>query len=210
MKTRINYKKKTKKEFDKILEFVTFLNNFRLVERVQSVVGLDRKENDSEHSYIFTMYAWYVCNIFKLKLNVNKVIKYCLVHDLVETYAGDVGFWEKGELVNNKKEKEHEAYLKIKRQFSNFKELSKTILDYENKKDKEAKFVYALDKTIDVVEIFLENGKCWKEYVPEATFDKHLQKKREKIKEVEPAKSINEELHKRIQEIGILKFFNQL
>lgn len=60
----------------------------------------------------------------------------------------------------------------------------------------------------NVIEIYIEKGKCWKEIVTEATFEGHLERKREKIKDVQPAKDINEEIHRRIKEEGIEKYFN--
>jgi len=195
-------------KFDRLLSFVNFLNEYRNVLRIQTVPGQERRENDVEHSYIFAMYAWYICELYKINLDVNKILKYCLVHDLVEVYAGDTGFWASDEEKENKKVREHNSFLKIKEIFSDFPELFELIENYENKNDGEARFVYALDKTIDVMEIYIEKGKCWKELVPEATFEKHLEKKRDKIKDVEPAREINEEIHRRILEEGVDKFFN--
>jgi uncharacterized UPF0160 family protein len=56
-----------------------------------------------------------------------------------------------------------EAIKKIENRFSNFKNLIRIIKKYEEKKDEESKFIYALDKIIPPIQIYLEDGKLWRE-----------------------------------------------
>lgn len=44
-------------------------------------------ENDTEHSYNLTITAWYSAQQFP-KLDKDLIIRYALVHDIVEAYAG--------------------------------------------------------------------------------------------------------------------------
>lgn len=125
--------------------------------------GLDRNENDAEHSYQLAMTAWYLNTSEDLGMDTDKIIKYALVHDLVEVYAGDVFFHITSEDVQKKKElAEHEALQQIKEDFKEFPEMYETIEEYESKQYKESLFVYALDKVLPVLNIFLDNGRSWK------------------------------------------------
>ena len=145
--------------FDQLLNFVDFLQKFRKVERGVLVKGEDRNENDGEHSYSLAMLAWYINATYKLDLNNEKLFKYALAHDLVETYAGDVYFHKPDD---KKHEREDAASRRIAEEFREFPELHQTIGGYENKADKEAKFIYALDKIEPVLSIYLDGGRTWR------------------------------------------------
>ncbi len=86
-----------------ILDFTRFLNSFRAIKRVIFTVGDGEPENDSEHSYQLAMMAWYIISAENLKLDRNLVIKYALVHNLVEVYAGDTYFYRSDKEEKHKK-----------------------------------------------------------------------------------------------------------
>jgi 5'-deoxynucleotidase YfbR-like HD superfamily hydrolase len=140
-------------ELQNLIKIMEFTNQFQLVKRNQNVPRdfPTRLENDAEHSYQLTMAAWYLISTEKLTLNIDLVIKYGLVHDLVETYAGDLDpFMYTGNenFEEIKKQNEAEAFSRIKNEFKEFTELSELIHRYEQKEDLESRFVYALDKII--------------------------------------------------------------
>jgi putative hydrolase of HD superfamily len=108
------------------------------------------------------MIAWFLIEQDKLKLNKELCFVYSLAHDLVEIYAGDTYIFDKNHRLS-KYQREKDALIKIKKRFPNFKDLIKTIEKYEKKEDEESKFVYALDKIITPIQIYLEEGKLWHE-----------------------------------------------
>ncbi len=116
-------------------------------------------ENDIEHTYKLAMCAWFIIQQEKLHLNLNKVLRYVLVHDLVETYAGDTNTFIASELAT-KKERESES---LQRLLLEYPFLGKIIKKYEQKNDPESKFVYALDKLEVNLETLLDNGRSWKD-----------------------------------------------
>ena len=157
-----NGMKKFSKKLEQLIDFINFTHEFREVVRIARSPNNKRFENDAEHSYQLAMVAWFLIEQDKLKLNKELCFMYALAHDLVEVYAGDTYvFDDKHNLSKQKREKE--ALKKIKKRFSNFKDLTKIIEQYEKKKDEESKFVYALDKILTPIQIYLENGKLWKE-----------------------------------------------
>jgi len=149
------------KEFENIIEFIKFTHVFQKVERMIYVSGTDRNENDLEHSYQLALVAWYLVSLKELSLNTELIIKYAIVHDLVEAYAGDTYFLESESDRTSKDEAEHKAFLRIRKEFSEFGEMLTLIEEYEKKQDEESKFVYALDKVLPVLNIYMDQGRTW-------------------------------------------------
>jgi len=147
---------------ESLLQFVQFTHLTHHIERVAQIPGMNRRANTVEHSYQLTLLAWYVIEKEKLPLNKDLVIKYALVHDLVETYAGDT-YAHGTEGKETKTQREHDAQKRIAIEFPEFNDLHAYIQAYETKQDPESRFVYALDKLIDPVNIYMDNGKLWHE-----------------------------------------------
>ncbi len=150
------------KKFEQLIDFVQFTHEFQEVIRVARPPFRERFENDAEHSYQLAMVAWFLIEQDKLKLNKELCFMYALAHDLVEVYAGDSFTFDK-KIAESKHKREKEALQKIKKRFVSFKMLGKIIEQYEKREDEESKFVYALDKLIPPIQIYLEGGKLHKE-----------------------------------------------
>jgi putative hydrolase of HD superfamily len=166
-------------KLEDILSFTKLLNKFQEVERVLYVPGTNKLENDAEHSYQLAMLAWYILSNNSFNLNKDLVIKYALIHDLVEVYAGDTFLYSKDQNEHNSKnDREESARLRIKEEFLSFEDLHETISNYENKKDAESNFVYVLDKIHPVIQLYLDNGRMWKER--EVTLAMLIEKKKSK------------------------------
>jgi len=163
-----------------ILRFAELLNQFQAVERVVLVKNSKRWENDVEHSYMLTMLADYIISSGGYKLNRQKVMMYALVHDLVESYAGDTYILSKDAAhVASKHKREADALTRIIKEFPEYKDLGKHILTYEKKSDDESKFVYALDKIQPVIQIYLEGGRTWRKM--DMSFQDLMDHKNEKV-----------------------------
>ncbi len=153
-------------DLKELLKFIDFTHRFQLIKRQLLVTGEERNENDAEHSFQLALVGWYLIEQEKLKLDVNKVIQYALLHDLVEVYAGDLPFDQFFQDQIGSKEakvkREKLAHDQIKRDFPDFASLDSVITGYEQKSDSESCFVYALDKVLPVLNIYLDQGKSWK------------------------------------------------
>jgi putative hydrolases of HD superfamily len=163
---------------ESLLQFVRFTHLTHKVERVARIPGETRYANTVEHSYQLTLLVWYLIEKESLPLDKDLAIKYALVHDLVETYAGDTYIYDtKGK--ESKARREHDALERIAIEFPEFPELHTYIQSYETKQDPESRFVYALDKIIDPINIYLDDGKLWHE--KNVTLQELLQNKTEKV-----------------------------
>lgn len=149
-------------ELDSLLKFTAFTHLANKVERVARTPGVNRCANTVEHSYQLTLLAWYVLEKEKLSLNKDLVIQYAIIHDLVEAYAGDTYIHDQAGR-ETKEKREREAQERIEAEFPEFTDLHKLIKAYEAKNDPEARFVYALDKLVDPINIYMDDGKLWHE-----------------------------------------------
>lgn len=145
-----------------ILKFVNLTLKFGKVKRVVFVPSEKRFENDLEHSSQLALVAWYIAGANGLKLNTKKILQYALIHDFVEVYAGDTPFHKQNKILKAKLE--HKALVRLQKEFPEFTDLSKLILQYESKNDPESKFIYALDKVLPMLNIYLDNGRTWKKF----------------------------------------------
>lgn len=170
----------SKLELSDILQFSKLLNTFACVERVCYKPQTDVRENDVEHSYQLAMLAWYIAGNSSFDLDKDLVLRYALIHDFVEVYAGDTYLYSKNQDDHDsKKEREESARLRILKEFPLFEDLHTTILTYEKREDNESRFVYVLDKIHPVIQIYLDNGRMWKEQ--KVTLAMLLEKKKDKI-----------------------------
>ncbi|NQV93282.1 HD domain-containing protein [Candidatus Kaiserbacteria bacterium] len=170
-----------------ILDFITLTNKFRAVKRVVFIKDEGRLENDSEHSYQLAMLSWYLLSEKKTGIDKDLVIKYALIHDFVEVYAGDTWFYRSKAEDESKKKLEAESAIQLKSDLPEFIDFHQLIEDYENQINPESRFVYALDKIIPIMNIYLDGGDNWKEH--KVTLDNLIKNKTPKIAvspEIEP------------------------
>ncbi|CAN5698724.1 HD domain-containing protein [soil metagenome] len=164
----------------KLFGFSQLIGAFQKVDRVVYIPGTDRNENDVEHSYHIALIAWYLIVSEKIDLDLNLVLKYALVHDLVEVYAGDTFVFSKD--VAHKESKHAREAAAAKRlgvEFPEFPDMHTLIEEYEKRESREAKFVYALDKILPILMVYEDGGRVWKEHG--VTLERIKQEKLEKV-----------------------------
>ena len=77
-----------------LLKFELLLKKYNSIYRdLSSLHNAKNLDNDVEHSYRVAMLCWMLIDEYKFKLDANKVIRYALVHDLPEVYAGDISMY---------------------------------------------------------------------------------------------------------------------
>lgn len=96
--------------------------------------GLPTVESVASHSWSMSLLAMAYC---PSDLNLEKVLKMCIVHDLAEVVVGDI---TPEDDIINKAELEHQAFTEIAPQFLLLFE------EYEAGVSKEAQFVKKMDK----------------------------------------------------------------
>lgn len=117
-----------------------------------------RADNDAEHSWSLALLAIALAPEIDPKLDVGKVSIFATVHDLVEVYAGDTSVWADKTQHESKEERESDALARLKTDFPEFTTLFAYIDEYETGLSSEAKFVYALDKFLNLLAIIEDKG----------------------------------------------------
>jgi len=148
----------------KKINFILELEKLKAVLRKSKPIGLERFENSAEHSWHVCMLVMVLAEDANPKVDVFKVIKMMLLHDIVEIDAGDV-------LVYDEVARE-EAYLKeieaSKRIFGLLpthleEEFINIWNEFEDGITNESKFAKAIDRVIPVLQNINNNGQSWME-----------------------------------------------
>ncbi|MCL1913675.1 MAG: HD domain-containing protein [Eubacteriaceae bacterium] len=72
------------------LKFLIEIDKMKNIQRQTLLADKSRRETDAEHSWHFALMAWILFEYAGIDgIDIDRVIKMALVHDLVEIYAGD-------------------------------------------------------------------------------------------------------------------------
>ena len=99
----------TFQNLQKQLDFIHEIDKLKYIQRKTRLFNSDRHENDAEHSWHLAMMAMVLAEHANGKIEVLKVIKMLLVHDLVEIDAGDVFFFDTNNNHDNRAEEQEAA-----------------------------------------------------------------------------------------------------
>jgi putative hydrolase of HD superfamily len=147
-----------------LINFIKLTHEIRNVRRAILLETELRQENDAEHMYQLALTAWFLIEKDKLKLDKEKVIGLAMVHDIVEVYTGDIPTYAAEHSSPAKAINERLAASRLKKEWPQFKSLHLLIQEYEEKKSPEAKFVYALDKIMPMINNYLYGGRTWRKH----------------------------------------------
>ena len=145
-----------------VIRFNELLLQLQRVRRHIWIPGREARENDVEHSYQLAMMAWYINDAAQLGLDTEELLKCASVHDLVEVYAGDIPVLDHAARVGKHK-REVEAAARIAAEFSDFPDLGVWMNRYLACEDEASQFIYALDKIMPMIMVYLQGGTSWRD-----------------------------------------------
>lgn len=149
----------------KDIEFIVELDKMKSILRQTSIIGEDRREDDAQHSWHISVMAMILEEYTNEKVDVCKVIKMLLTHDLVEIFAGDTFCYDK---VGNqdKKKREDSAAEKIFGMLDEDKgkELRALWDEFEEMKTPEAIFAASMDRLQPMLNNYHNNGGTWRKF----------------------------------------------
>lgn len=118
-----------------------------------------RKETDSHHSFSLALIAYDVCTKYCPELDVNLVVRYALVHDLVEIITGDEDTLSLNhQQLLAKHERELVAWKELQLRLADYPSLLSALKEYEGLDTPEAATVYVLDKACTIWTHFWDEG----------------------------------------------------
>ncbi len=150
----------------KQIQFILEVDKVKNIFRMTKIHDGTRRENDAEHSWHLALMAFLLGEYSKESdIDMLKVMKMCIVHDLVEIDAGDTFCYDAAGNID-KLEREQKAAERIfgilpEDQGKDLKELWE---EFDAMETPEAKFAAAMDRLQPVMMNFLNNGGTWKEH----------------------------------------------
>lgn len=147
------------------IEFIKEIDKLKYIQRKTKLFNSDRNENDAEHSWHLALMAIVLAEHANEAVDLFKVVKMLLVHDLVEIDAGDTFIYDT--------QKEHtntdEERLAAQRIFgmlpeAQAEELTGIWEEFEAGNTAEAKFARAMDRLEPLLQNSSNQGGTWKEF----------------------------------------------
>ena len=144
------------------LRFIYEIDRLKLVLRQTLLTDESRNENSAEHSWHLAMVAIAMVPHAAEPVDIERVIRILLVHDIVEVDAGDVDIYD----VEGRKAKEAEEIAAADRIFALLPEPQGSELralwdEYEARETPEARFAYACDRLQPLMLNLATGGSTW-------------------------------------------------
>jgi putative hydrolase of HD superfamily len=147
---------------DRLADLQQLVAEFSKVMRVPQLGDTGRLENDVDHSFGLALTCWYLAPKIAPGLDMTKIFKYALSHDIVELHAGDTFVFASDDEIASKSAREDAALARLYDEWSDFTDMVDSAKGYKNKIDEEAKFVKAVDKILPLLVIELgESSEFW-------------------------------------------------
>ena len=77
------------------MDFIKEIDKLKSIYRQTLLIDGSRNENDAEHSWHLSVMAMLLSEYANGDVNILKVLKMLIIHDLVEIYAGDTFCYDK-------------------------------------------------------------------------------------------------------------------
>ena len=158
------------------IAFIKEIDKVKYIQRKTKLFNSERNENDAEHSWHLALMAIVLAGHSDAPIDVLKVVKMVLIHDIVEIDAGDVFIYDTLKSHDNTDEERIAANrifgLLPKNQAE---ELISIWEEFEAGETNEAKFAKAMDRLEPLLQNTSNNGGTWKEFG--VNYDKVYEKK---------------------------------
>lgn len=147
------------------IAFIHEIDKLKYIQRKTRLFNSDRSENDAEHSWHLAMMTIVLAEHSNTKIDVLKVLKMVLIHDIVEIDAGDIFLYDQVNSHSNTEE-ERKAAERIFGMLPDdqAKELMEIWEEFEAGKTEEAKFAKAMDRLEPLLQNVSNKGGTWKEF----------------------------------------------
>ena len=153
-----------KARLDQQLKFTAEIDKMTSIIRRTSLIDKSRRENDAEHSWHIAVMAMLFEEYAVEPVNVSRAVKMCVVHDLVEIYAGDTFAYD---TVGNadKADREKEAADKLFAQLpvEQGKMIRELWEEFDAMDTSDSKYAACMDRLQPFLHNTLTEGFTWKE-----------------------------------------------
>lgn len=144
--------------------FIREIDKVKSIYRQSKIFSGEKYENDAEHSWHICVMAMILAEHSNEKIDILKVIKILLIHDLVEIDAGDTFLYadNRDDVFETEKAAAERIFgLLPSAQYEEFMSLW---LEFEEKKTSEAKFAGSIDRIQPMLANCINHGISWKDH----------------------------------------------
>lgn len=149
--------------FEQQLLFLKEIEGMKQILRQTMLADYSRRENDAEHSWHFAVMAMILAEYADPEVNMYRVLKMALVHDLVEVYAGDIfAYDEQGN--RDKEQREQQAADRIFGMLpeDQGKELRSLWEEFDAMETKDALYAACIDRLQPFINNYYTHGHTWR------------------------------------------------
>ena len=151
------------KEIMQVLSFMIEIEKLKNVQRKTRPVGLDRYENSAEHSWHVCVSALMLKDYANEKINIDRVIKMLLIHDLGEIDVGDtIIYASETQELKNKEAAGLERILNLLPE-GNAEEYMMLWREFESGETADSKYARAIDRVPPLLHNLHGSGHSWNE-----------------------------------------------
>ncbi len=148
---------------EQILKFTIEIERLKNITRKTRPVGLDRYENSAEHSWHVCLSALMLKEYANEDINIDRVIKMLLIHDLGEIDAGDtIVYNAESEEIKRKEAEGVERVLKLLPE-QECERYTKLWHEFESSETADAKFAKAIDRIPPLLHNLHGEGHSWRD-----------------------------------------------
>jgi putative hydrolase of HD superfamily len=154
---------------DAQLAFILELDKLKSVYRLARVkTDGNRRENSAEHSWHICLIAHVLSDYANEPVDINKVTRLLLVHDIVEIDAGDTFAFAPQAVLDEQPEKELSAARRLFGLLPEHQrdELLNLWLEFEGRNTPEARFAVAIDRIAPLFMNVANEGGSWRHHSP--------------------------------------------
>jgi putative hydrolase of HD superfamily len=154
---------KTEDRLKQQLEFILEIDKMKKILRQTILTDYSRQENDAEHSWHISVMAMVLAEYADQSVDIGRVIRMTLVHDLIEIYAGDTFAYDT--LGNqDKKAREDAAADRLFAMLPTDQGMEIRMLweEFDQMETPDAIFAAALDRLQPLLHNFVTEGHTWK------------------------------------------------
>ena len=149
----------------KQIEFIKEIDKIKFIFRKTKLIDSNRNENDAEHSWHLAMMAMVLAEHANEPIDLLRVMKMVLIHDIVEIDAGDIFIYDATKNHTNTEEELKAA----KRIFGllpeeQAQELIALWEEFEAGETADARFAKAMDRLEPLLQNSSNNGGTWNEF----------------------------------------------
>ncbi|HEY0076560.1 MAG TPA: HD domain-containing protein [Abditibacteriaceae bacterium] len=147
------------------IQFLVEIDRLKQIFRQSSLMDGSRLENDAEHSWHFAMMALILAEHAKETIDLNRVLRMALIHDIVEIDAGDSFVYDDAAMAT----KTMRELVAAERIFNllpddQAREIRALWDEFEEQETPEARFAGAIDRLCGLLSNYQSGGGGWKRH----------------------------------------------